>query len=543
MFLSLTLFAAALPNNEKQQGTRLHIYEWDKRFLLDEDDLIQQSNGMKLSYPTSNNRWTDKYTPGLDAFGTQHLKHPDRLEEEVGKYLGALLDFARQVLRDKEDEWHTYPIYLKATGGLRTLPQPDRVRLMRCVRKLFRDKAFNPFAFEDERARVISGEEEAIYGWVGVNFAKGKLIDSSKGSGIGKDPKLTYGMLEMGGASTQIANFENHGDLMANLFKLQLGGARHWNVYVHSYLYFGINGAWSRLNSLLHGEGKTVNPCLPLGSSIEFDSWIHMNEAGQFYPRSDPESTPFAVTMVNNGTAFDFQDCSDHTYALLRKKTNRDWCDFQMDGNCGFAGIYQPPMPQANSDADEFIATSNFVDVFRFLDLGEKATVAEIGRAAERVCSLNWDQLRAYHKTVVHKDRSDLELAQYCFRSVFVYQLLRNGWEFGDDYQLTAIDVIDGRKLGWALGCMLYEINTRKYTNKQTHESIRYNNTVVVANRPKQQQQRLRGVPPSHGSVLFLFLFSSLQSPGIFTPNSSTRDRAGSAFVSLWSWARCLDPL
>ena len=28
--------------------------------------------------------------------------------------------------------------------------------------------------------------------------------------------ELTYGMLEMGGASTQIANFENDGDLMVS---------------------------------------------------------------------------------------------------------------------------------------------------------------------------------------------------------------------------------------------------------------------------------------------------------------------------------------
>eukprot|EP00536_Pseudo-nitzschia_multiseries_P017734 jgi/Psemu1/248329/estExt_Genewise1.C_17760003 len=444
------------------QGTRLHIYEWNQRFLLDEEDLINQMNGMKLSYPTSNNRWTDKYTPGLDAFGS--IESTDRQEQAVRNYLGALLDFAKQVLKEKEDTWDTYPIYLKATGGLRTLPQPERVRLLGCVRKLFHDPSFNPFDFEDERARVISGEEEAIYGWVGVNFAKGRLIQSSRGSGTGKDPKLTYGMLEMGGASTQIASFENNGDLMANLFKLQLGGARHWNVYVHSYLYFGINGAWSRFNgNLLHGENKTTNPCLPLGSSIEFDSWIHVDDHSHFLPRSDPRSMPYTVTMQNFESAFDFRDCSDHTRKLLRKETNHDWCDFQMDGNCGFAGIYQPPMPKINSASgiDEFIATSNFYDVFAFLQLGERATIAAVGVAAEAVCKLPWDELREYNaKNPLYTVKRDADLAQFCFRSIFVYHLLRNGWEFGDDYELTAVDVIDGHKLGWALGCMLYEINT-----------------------------------------------------------------------------------
>jgi len=442
------------------QGTRLHIYEWEKRFLLDEDDLVEQSEGKLLSYPTSNNRWTDKYTPGLDAFGVNLVDNPDQLEEAVGNYLGALLDFAKEVLRDKKDEWHTYPIYLKATGGLRTLPQPQRIQLLDCVRKLFRDKSFNPFDFENERARVISGEEEAIYGWVGVNFAKGVLIDNSKGSGIGKDPKLTYGMLEMGGASTQIANFENNGDVMANLFKLQLGGSRHWNVYVHSYLYFGINGAWSRLNAHLYWEDKHVNPCLPLGSSIEFDSWMHMNENAQIYPRSDPNSTPYSVTMVNNRTAFDYEDCSKHTNDLLRKRTNHDWCDFQMDGNCGFAGIYQPPIPKVENRANRYIATSNFADVYQFLRLEETSYVSQIGDAAEYTCDLTWEELKVYNSENVKPIKTENDIAQMCFRSVFVYQLVRHGWEFADDFKLTAVDVIDGQKMGWALGCMLYEINT-----------------------------------------------------------------------------------
>ena len=211
-----------------------------------------------------------------------------------------------------------------------------------------------------------------------------------------------------------------------------------------------------------------VNPCLPIGSSVQFDSWIYVNPVGQFYPRSAPMSTPYSITMVSsNETTFNFDLCSNHSYAMLRKETNQDWCDFQMDGNCGFAGIYQPPMSSKfTTNATEFIATSNFVTIFRFLRLGEKASIAQIGKAAENVCRLNWDELQVYNANLHGHDRvpSDLELVQYCFRSVFVYHLLRHGWEFGDEYELTAIDVIDGRKLGWALGCMLYEINTRKFS-------------------------------------------------------------------------------
>lgn len=33
---------------------------------------------------------------------------------------------------------------------------------------------------------------------------------------VSNNTELTYGMLEMGGASTQIANFENNGDMMVS---------------------------------------------------------------------------------------------------------------------------------------------------------------------------------------------------------------------------------------------------------------------------------------------------------------------------------------
>lgn len=65
---------------------------------------------------------------------------------------------------------------------------------------------------------------------------------------------------------------------MANLFKLQIGAAKHWNVYAHSFLYFGVNGAYARHNARLvtnaaMSANKTnlrnlgiYNPCLPGGS-------------------------------------------------------------------------------------------------------------------------------------------------------------------------------------------------------------------------------------------------------------------------------------
>lgn len=73
----------------------------------------------------------------------------------------------------------------------------------------------------------------------------GKLLPASAGVGT-VDANSSVGALDLGGASTQIAFFVPNQDILANMFKLQLGGQKHWNVYVHSFLYYGINSSKGR---------------------------------------------------------------------------------------------------------------------------------------------------------------------------------------------------------------------------------------------------------------------------------------------------------
>lgn len=64
------------------------------------------------------------------------------------------------------------------------------------VDALLTDKAINTFSYKKGDSKVISGQDEAVYDWVTVNFLKGAFS--------GKDKK-TYGALDMGGASHQNA--------------------------------------------------------------------------------------------------------------------------------------------------------------------------------------------------------------------------------------------------------------------------------------------------------------------------------------------------
>ena len=65
------------------------------------------------------------------------------------------------------------------------------------VERLFSNKTFCPFSYKSGDARIITGNEEAIYGWITLNFLKGRF---SPNVNIG-----TVGALDLGGVSTQNA--------------------------------------------------------------------------------------------------------------------------------------------------------------------------------------------------------------------------------------------------------------------------------------------------------------------------------------------------
>jgi Golgi nucleoside diphosphatase len=457
------------------QGTRIHLYEFERRLLDSHKEISKALNGFKLSIPTTNTRWTNRHKPGLDLLASINNDDDDQqlLQTALQNYFAPLFNFPQTVLSEKQDEWYRYPIYLKATGGLRTLPTKDRLRLIEAVRTLFSNTTFNPFHFADiEQVRVISGEEEAIYGWAAVNFAMGTLVKDTEGTGTVLNPQRTWGVMEMGGASTQIAFFQNNQDVMANLIKLQIGGARHWNVYAHSFLYFGINGAWDRLNAQLYAaNGKmgttttAINPCLPQHSNTTFTSWMHWNEEGGYLlPRSDNRSTVYSTVLTNDENNFD--ECTRITRALLRKEANTEWVDFSHDGDCSFAGVYQPPLfsntkeTTKHPELNQFILTSNFNAIWNFLQLINPSTVEQLGKAAQMICSMDATKLRLYNSVLKSPVDHDHELFQYCFRSVFAFEMLHTGYGFPLDFSVVAGDVVNGQKLGWALGSTLYEINT-----------------------------------------------------------------------------------
>lgn len=450
--------------------------------------------GKKLSYPGTETRWTDRLRPGIAEFA---VYKDDELVLALSEYLRPLLEFAETVLRTKNKRWDEFPIYLKATAGMRTLDKYNRLRVINACREILYNTTFNPFKFETEQARVISGEEEAIYGWTAANFVLGSLLQASEGSGTVMNPTLTHGSIEMGGASAQIAFYQNDEDIMANLFKLQIGQGKHWNVYAHSYLYFGIDQAFNRMGALLAtGQSSSssipsyvYNPCLPGGSQITFTSDIYFFEGHETRLSVDGMDKSYSTTLKNDGNTGDYDKCSAIANSLVNKRYNT-WCEFAHHGSCALNGVYQPPIPQQQAGSfGEFLAFANYFDVLNFMHIAEnKTNIALIQNATKNLCTMSHKDLVIFNNGRIE----EVDSLKMCFRAAFIFELLVEGYGFRLDQNITATDVVAGQKVGWALGSMLYEINTLPWIYLPKHES------------------EYMGIMLDHQKSLFIFVFISL---------------------------------
>lgn len=445
-------------------GSRLHLYEWEPRVLRDAKDVEAAVSGRKLSFPGTESRWTERLSPGISTFST--IQDPNELEKAIANYLQPLMAFAKSILHEKQGNFKNFRVYLRATAGMRILEAEDRARIMGVVRKLFADEAYCPFYFEPEQARTLSGEEEAIYDWLGVNFlsSNGKMLRDSEGSGTVTSPRETYGALDLGGASAQISFYEQNEDIMANLFKLQIGQGKHWNVYTHSHLYYGINEATNRFDARL-ADGKSASdrlvagiydPCLPGGSTKKIRTDIHVEngmETWDYDSSSGLQDGFYQAILKNEAKAGDYDTCNSKVRELLHMEQNA-WCNFDHRGDCSFAGAYQPKLPAQSERFGEFLAFSNYVRVWDFLGLPERASIAQLQNATKHACSLSKQETLDFNNGRVDETTAE----SYCFRSVYAMNLLK-GYGFQDEDFITSKKVINGHKVGWAVGAILYEIN------------------------------------------------------------------------------------
>ena len=403
---------------------------------------------------------------GISTFGTK--------PQLVGKdHLKKLFDHALKVV--PEDAVPDTPIFLLATAGMRLLPDSQRQKLLAEVCSYAQSHTEFQITSCESNFEVITGETEGLYGWLAANYLLGGF-DSSEDHVQGKEHH-TYGFLDMGGASAQIAfspnatESEKHAeDLKLVRLRMISGAAVESRVFVTTWLGYGANEARRRYVEALLDEsdsrdtGELEDPCLPVGLKISTQGDVLL--PGSTVKGKQP-------TLIGTGK---FDECLDRTYPLLDKDAP---CE---DEPCLLHGVH---VPAIDFDVNHFVGVSEYWHTtHEVFEMGHKDKAYDFNTYQQRVkdfCSDKWATIaEGIEKHQWGKKVDEKTAVEVCFKASWLINLLHegigiprvgleetssshNGTEdvlqsakdkgYTDSFQ--AVDRIDDTEVSWTLGKMI----------------------------------------------------------------------------------------
>eukprot|EP01135_Chromosphaera_perkinsii_P005025 Nk52_evm2s311 gene=Nk52_evmTU2s311 len=337
------------------------------------------------------------------------------------------------------------PAVLKATAGLRALPDADVTRILGECRETLKASGLHVSDGTDA-VEVMDGLWEAIFAWVSVN-----MIHQTLGSPVDK----TLGMLDLGGGSTQVVVALEKSDVtaLAETGKKDIKEFKYedttYSLYAHSFMHYGLNSIRKRL--LFGDEGAQANAsrpfdhtCVVKGSKGKFDNW---------------ESTDVAI--VGQET-LDLGKCEAKIEELIGSN------DVKADAPMCSA---KHPLLKCSAIPPS-IKDKSFVAMSFFYDRGSQykvalspASVSGIKDRAEEVCKLDQEQLKeTYVNTPESVKVEDLPFA--CMDLMYQYKLLKHGYGMDLQKEIQVQKEHNNFELTWALGCMMAEMDRYNASKK-----------------------------------------------------------------------------
>jgi Golgi apyrase len=354
---------------------------------------------------------------GISTFG----EHP----HDVGpEHLDMLLSHALKKipLADVPDT----PLFLLATAGMRILPPLQQKSVLKEVCDFARSTTQFQLPDCDLHIQVIPGETEGLYGWIAANYLLGGF-DQPENHDHGKGHN-TYGFLDMGGASAQIAfapnatEAEKHAnDLTLLRLRTVDGTALEHKVFVTTWLGFGANQARQRyVQALLESSTseELPDPCLPTGLKVDVTKDGNLLEAGTGDDKDTKEKA--AAHLLGTGT---FSECLHKTYPLLAKEKE---CT---DMPCLINGQH---VPAIDFDVNHFVGVSEYWHTtHEIFEKGHKDKAYDFKTYQERVeefCSQDWEKIEHGIEKEKWGGKVDEEKArEVCFKASWIINMLHDG--------------------------------------------------------------------------------------------------------------------
>ncbi|XP_035400749.1 ectonucleoside triphosphate diphosphohydrolase 7 isoform X1 [Cygnus atratus] len=437
--------------------------------------------------------------------------------ERATPYLRPLLRFAAaHVPAPKHRET---PLYVLCTAGMRLLPQRQQAAILDdLVRNI--PLEFD-FLFSKSHAEVISGKQEGVYAWIGINFVLGRFDHEDEEAAVvtvalGDQAeslvrKRTVGILDMGGASLQIA-YEVPGSgafsspqqeeaAKSLLAEFNLGcDVQHtghvYRVYVNTFLGFGGNFARQRYEELvlnqtharnrLHGqqtglsaETPFLDPCLPVGLE---DTVTRGDRTLYIRGRGDWQACAKLLQPLLGGPNSS-QDSLTGAYKAPIDFSNSEFYGFSEFFYCTedvlrMGGRYNAPTFTAAAQVSAAPAQGGTVTVLGGSGGRSSAPNPDFSFPQE-YCSQRWEVLTQRFRGGLYSSHADEHRVKYqCFKSAWMYQVLHRGFRFPPDYpSLRTAQLVYDREVQWTLGAILYKTrflplrDLRQESMRQAHAS------------------------------------------------------------------------
>ncbi|KAF8215285.1 nucleoside phosphatase family-domain-containing protein [Mycena galopus ATCC 62051] len=461
-------------------GSRIHIYKFN-------------NCGRTPAYEWEVFRQTSTSTGGLSKFAGRPAEAADSLRP--------LLDEAVRVV--PKGLVGCTRVAVRATAGLRVLKDEEAEAILGAVRALFVKGGEYPFMLQEgeEGVGIMGGAEEGVFAWVTANYLLGALSPSSSSGSLAsssskEEHDQTYAVLDLGGGSTQIVFAPSLSSLASpaapapsmlpgeHRYELDFAGTTRI-LYQHSYLGWGLMSARKRVHRVVgvleapQGDKTWVetehevipNPCLAQGMErvVEIPATSLSSNAA-----SSPDGKEGLRNVTMTGAAVGSFDACRRIVELALEKDAP--CPV---GPCSFGGVYQPAIGEVFPDVagegrGRVLLLSYFYDRVKPLvhptagsglpgknkeadEEGQEdeeeliATVDTFAELAKTVCAGRdaWLEKWGTHVDVM-KELEDRP--EWCLDLVWMWGVLRVGYEFAGDREVMFGKKIAGTELGWCLG-------------------------------------------------------------------------------------------
>ncbi|UJR14904.1 hypothetical protein I4U23_001888 [Adineta vaga] len=340
-------------------------------------------------------------------------------------------------------------IFLGATAGLRLFEMKNATytnALLNGTRTYFSSLDLL-FKAPEQQVRIISGAEEGLSGWISTNILLEELF-------INNIPSQTYGVTDMGGASTQLSFYSPNATY--DRFNMSLFDTEY-DIYSHSYL---CNGAeqfrYVYLGQIINKAGGSeiiYDPCLQNG----FEQNFTYNDIFAL-PCVRNRSAP--LPQFNETSYFTFIGTGNYNECVvnIQQRFNTSECTFT---TCSFDNVYQPKPIESSL---KFIAISAWYSTFN--NLAQNVTLLPNKDGNYDFNTTNLTQIKTAMKGICQQPWSDVSKPDkyrslLCFNSMYHWTLFEYGYGMNDGNlkNFHIIKTIDNNEIGWTLGYMINQTN------------------------------------------------------------------------------------